>query len=254
MAKLSAMALVAYFQRAVEQNWGYVWSLNGEFYTPALAQKYHAIQRPTSKYRDPATYWLQDCAKWIGTMAADCSGGIVGALRTADPAYGDRSANTFFAQCVETGPILQIPEVPGLCVWLEGHIGVYEGKGSILEFRGTDYGCVRTKLSQRNFTHWGRLRDVDYGSAGLPGETAGPLVLAIQSPLLRGEAIAALQAALNGLGYPCGEADGIAGKKTMAGVAAFCAAHAAQGPKALPDTLDITLEAGGKAYRGTLAG
>jgi hypothetical protein len=98
-------------------------------------------------------------------MAADCSGGIVSAFREFDPKYGDRTANTFYSQCTEKGPIKTIPEVPGLCVWRDGHIGIYEGGGNVIEFRGTEYGCVRTKLAARNFTNWGRLRDVDYSAA-----------------------------------------------------------------------------------------
>lgn len=51
-----------------------------------------------------------------------------------------------------------------MCVWRGGHIGIYEGDGNVIEFRGTEYGCVRTKLAARNFTNWGRLRDVDYSA------------------------------------------------------------------------------------------
>lgn len=142
-----------------------MWSLNGELYTQALADRYKAIKRSTSSWRDPATYWTQDCKKWIGRMAADCSGGVVSAHREFDPKYGDRTANTFYSQCTEKGPIKTIPETPGLCVWRDGHIGIYEGGGYVIEFRGTEYGCVRTKLTERNFTNWGSLRDVDYSEA-----------------------------------------------------------------------------------------
>lgn len=165
MSKITAQQLVSCFQRYCTEKWGYVWSLNGELYTQALADRYKAIKRSTSKWRDPATYWTQDCKQWIGRMAADCSGGIVSAFREFDPKYSDRTANTFYSQCTEKGAVKTIPEAPGLCVWRDGHIGIYEGSGNVIEFRGTEYGCVRTKLSARNFTHWGRLRDVEYPAA-----------------------------------------------------------------------------------------
>ena len=163
---ITATQLVDYFRRAVTEGWGYVWSLNGQLYTRTLAQQYHDKRRSTSKSRNPATYWLKDCARWIGKMAADCSGGIVGAFRSVHPTYGDRTADTFHSQCTEKGTVKTIPEIPGLCVWRKGHIGIYEGNGNVLEFRGTNYGAVRTRLKERDFTHWGRLRDVDYSEKG----------------------------------------------------------------------------------------
>ena len=243
---LAAKQLVAYFQKAVTEGWGYVWSLNGELYTREKAEYYHKIQRNTSDHRDPATYWLTDCARWIGKMAADCSGGIVGAIRTVDQSYTDRGANTFYSQCAEKGKISTVPETPGLCVWRDGHIGVYEGNGYALEFRGTEYGCVRTKLKDRNFTNWGRLRDVNYTNEE---ETKVPKIINIQSPIIYDADVECLQAALNALGYECGAADGKAGEKTMVGIAAFCAAHSVA-PEAdpLPGSLTLAVEIGGKKY------
>ncbi|MEF9880590.1 MAG: peptidoglycan-binding domain-containing protein, partial [Clostridia bacterium] len=46
-----------------------------------------------------------------------------------------------------------------------------------------------------------------------------------KSPMQTGTDIQQLQAELNGLGFDCGTADGIFGKKTRAGVKAFQAAH-----------------------------
>ena len=227
--KLTAAKLVDYFRKAVNEKWGYVWSLNGELYTQKMAQKFHADKRSTSVNRDPATYWLQDCARWIGGMAADCSGGIIGAIRTVH-SYIDKSANTFFKECTEWGAVDTIPETAGLCVWRDGHIGIYEGGGNVLEFRGTEYGAVRTRLAERTFTHWGRLRDIDYGEGGEE-------VKVITKNLSFDRDVQALQSALNALGYDCGTADGKAGDKTLAGIKAFVDAHGA----ALPDTLTLEI-------------
>lgn len=247
MGKITAAQLVDCFQRYCLQKWGYVWGLNGELYTQEMAEKYKANKRSTSKWRDPETYWTVDCAKWIGKMAADCSGGIVSAIREYEPNYGDKRADTFFSQCTATGTVDSIPEIPGLCVWRSGHIGIYEGKGYVIEFRGTDYGCVRTRLGMRNFTHWGKLRDVDYGE-----ETSTAKVLTITSPLMRGEDVQALQTALNALGYSCGDADGICGEKTMEGIKAFVAAHSE--PQAMPDAVSVRVTVGGREYKGDIGG
>ncbi|MEA5059806.1 MAG: hypothetical protein VB049_07185 [Candidatus Pelethousia sp.] len=254
---ITAAQLVAYFQRAVTEGWGYVWSLNGVLYTQALAQKYHATQRATSTHRDPKTYWLQDCAKWIGKMAADCSGGIIGAHRTGDPDYSDRTANTFFNQCTESGPIETLPEIPGLCLWKPGHIEIYEGNGYAIGFRGTDYGATRSKVSSRDFTHWGKLRDVDYTNAGIPNVPTDPtepepLVLDIQSPLKRGPGIHKFQEAFNAGGYSCGTVDGICGQNTVAAAQAFAGAHMPVAAMELPGSIAVTVNVGGTVYTGEI--
>lgn len=218
--------IVEYFQKAVKEKWGYVWGLNGELYTQAMAEKFKRDRRSTSKWRDPETYWTQDCKRWIGKMAADCSGGIVGAIRSKNPSYGDRSANTFKSQFSESGKISTIPEIPGLAVWRSGHIGIYEGNGNILEFRGTEYGAVRTKVSSRNFTHWGKIKGVVYPSE----ETKVPTqenkwvvkrLLKLTSPMMKGDDVKELQARLNPNGCNCGKVDGIFGNKTDAAVRAY---------------------------------
>ena len=74
MSKITAQQLVDCFRRYCAEKWGYVWGLNGELYTQAMADRFKANRRSTSKWRDPTTYWTEDCKQWIGRMAADCSG------------------------------------------------------------------------------------------------------------------------------------------------------------------------------------
>lgn len=247
---LTSQQLVKYYQNAVKEHWGYVWSLNGELYTRAMAERYHANKRSTSKYRDPSTYWLIDCEKWIGKMAADCSGGIIGALRTVNPKYSDKDANTLYAQCTKKGPISTIHEVPGLCVWLKDHIGIYEGNGYILEFKNTEEGASRTHISERNFTNWGYLRDVQYSGE----EKSMPKIVKITNPIVYDADVQLLQNALNKLGYDCGTADGKAGAKTMNGIEAFCKAHISSDPGTsgppinIPDPI-MSLSVGEKVYQ-----
>ena len=223
MSKLTSSELVKYFQNAVDKKWGYVWSLNGTLYTEAIARKYKERKKSTSEWRDPETYWTEDCAKWFGRMCADCSGGIVGAIRTKNPSYTDRTANTFKNQFTKSGKIDSIPEIPGLAVWRSGHIGIYEGNGYILEFRGTNYGAVRTKVTNRNFTRWGMLRDVIYDEVS--NEWVVTRLLKHTNPMQTGDDVRELQVRLNANGFSCGKADGILGKKTKAAVVSYQKAH-----------------------------
>lgn len=247
-AVITTKQLIAYYQKAVNEKWGYVWSLNGELYTRAMAEEYHRIQKKTSEKRDPKTYWIKDCAKWIGKMSADCSGGIVGAMRSVNPSYGDRQANKFFDECTKTGPISTIPEVPGLCVWRNGHIGIYEGNGYVLEFRGTDYGAVRTRLKDRDFTHWGYLRDVNYGEKEEP--IVAKKVFVIQQPQVYDKDVLDIQTLFKRLGYDCGPLDGVNGTKTMKGIQEFCMAHLSVDIA----NLQMVMAINGQEYRFELKG
>lgn len=157
--------LVEIFKRFLAERRGYVYGAQGELWSAALAETWIKSGAVVPSGNDRTTYFRQRCARWIGRRVDDCSGGIVDAMRTENPKYGDRNANTFKAQFVEGGPVATIPDIPGLAVWRSGHIGLYIGGGQVIEFRGTDYGCVQTTLSKRDFTHWGKIRDVDYGQA-----------------------------------------------------------------------------------------
>ena len=209
--------IVEYFQKAVKEEWGYVWGLNGQLYTQEMADKYKKNKRSCPSSRNPQTYWTSDCKKWIGKMAADCSGGIVGAIRTKKPSYSDRSANSFKSQFTESGKIGTIPEIPGLALWRKGHIGIYEGNGYGLEFRGTSYGAVRTKVSQRDWTHWGKIKDVEYAEA----KWTVKRLLKLTSPMQKGDDVKELQARLNANGCDCGKTDGVFGEKTESAVKAY---------------------------------
>ena len=71
-----------------------------------------------------------------------------------------------FAASPRKGTVDTLPETPGICLYMEGHTGVYEGNGSVIECtmdpRFGD-GVVRTRLSDRPWTHWYALPWVEYG-------------------------------------------------------------------------------------------
>lgn len=186
MAKITGKQLVEAFQSYVKEGWGYVYGSQGQTYTQALAQSWQSAGRAVPSGRNKKTYFIDDCAKWYGHRVADCSGGIVYTIQQYDKTFGDRTANTFKSQFVESGPISTMPEIQGLGLWRSGHIGVYEGNGWLLEFRGTDYGCVRERLKDRNFTHWGKIKGVEYGEQAGP-DVSKPYIEALGSVNVRGK-------------------------------------------------------------------
>lgn len=81
----------------------------------------------------------------------------------------DLSADGMFEyakkQGLPWGGIETIPEVRGIAVRYAGHVGYYLGGGYVAEYRGFKYGCQRTKLSERKWTHWYYLPVLKYGKA-----------------------------------------------------------------------------------------
>lgn len=178
-----------------------------------------------------------------GQIAADCvNGAIKGAvwseLGKREPKYAshgcpDKSANGMFEYCQKNGmawgKIDTMPDVIGLAVRFDGHVGVYVGNGEVVEWRGFSYGCVVTKLEKRKWTHWYELPWTDYVtgdiSAAKPADKPTTQTQTNTKPTLRkgskGESVKTLQDKLNKLGYNCGEVDGDFGSNTLKAVKLF---------------------------------
>lgn len=74
----------------------------------------------------------------------------------------DITANQMYHNAAVSGTIDTIPEIPGLAVWHDGHIGVYIGGGYVIEAMGTRYGVCKTKLEGRGWTHWLQIPYLSY--------------------------------------------------------------------------------------------
>lgn len=84
----------------------------------------------------------------------------------------DKSANGMFSYAKTSGkkwgPIASIPEVPGLAVRYDGHVGYYIGNGEVIEARGFNYGIVKTKLAGRKWSHWYEFPGINYTGETYP--------------------------------------------------------------------------------------
>ena len=99
--------------------------------------------------------WNSD-EKKVGKVCVDCSGLISWYT-------GKLKGSTQFKTESAAHPISTISNAPiGAAVWRQEHIGVYIGNGEIIEARGSAYGVVRTKVKDRDFTHWFLLNDIEY--------------------------------------------------------------------------------------------
>ena len=227
---IKASEIVSFVINAKNQGWGYVYAAQGQLYTPELAEAWGRAGRAGKDY----DYFVRRCARWFGHIVVDCSGLIVEAYRSRIPGYGDMSANTVFSRAVQTGGIETIPEIPGLCVWKSGHIGVYIGNRKVIEAAGTETGVILSHLrapgSIRRWTSWGMMADVDYSDASTEPVEEPPACwvgryLRLSRPYMRGDDIRQVQEALQIYGISPGPIDGIYGPRTQKAVMAFQAAQ-----------------------------
>lgn len=139
----------------------------------------------------------------------------------------DKIASGMFSYCkskgMDWGTIDTLPEIVGIALFTDGHIGYYVGGGYAVEWRGFNYGCVKTVVRERTWKHWAKLPFIDYGGAAAaqPAET---VTYTLGSRLLKngsvGGDVKTLQELLNQLGAGLA-VDGDFGSKTEAAVKAF---------------------------------
>lgn len=162
----NATDLVTYAVHAWESGWGYVWGTYGNVLTESL------LAYKVSQYPDGVGNHENFIrAHWLGGRTTDCVGLIKGyswlSPETMTIDYGthgmpDIGANQMYYTARESGPISTMPDIPGLAVWHEGHIGVYIGGGQVIEAKGTKNGVVKTELAKRNWTHWLKIPYINY--------------------------------------------------------------------------------------------
>lgn len=188
-------------------------------------------------------------------VAADCIGGAkgyawsgggkgvleaIGTDKTFTSKYGsngcpDKGANSMFAYAkskgMDWGSISTLPDIVGLALHKDGHVGYTVGDGYAVEWRGFSYGCVKTKIAGRGWTNWYKLPFINYGGGitGQPVDAPGtpttntPLGTRLLKRGMKGDDVKAMQELLLQLGYalPKYGADGDFGAETEKAVKAF---------------------------------
>ena len=158
--------LAAYAIQAWENGWGYVWGTFGNVLTQSLFD--YKLQQYPDGVGNYASF-IRD--NWLGRRTADCIGLIKGYgwldVNSLEIKYGtngmpDYGANQMYQSAVESGSMDTMPDIIGLAVWKQGHIGVYIGNGYVIEAMGTKYGVVKTELAGRNWSGWCKIPYIDY--------------------------------------------------------------------------------------------
>ena len=76
----------------------------------------------------------------------------------------DLSANGMYNKCTEKGSIKNIPNIKGLLVWMDGHIGIYDGDKYSYEctVSGSSFKIIKTVAKTRGWTNWGKCAYINY--------------------------------------------------------------------------------------------
>lgn len=224
MAEKTNKGLVAYGKAQLGLPYWY-----GTFGQTGTAALYAAKK---VQYRDqyPPKKWTEESfASQFGKRVHDCAGLIKGYMfsetPTSAPVYNtkyDLSANGMIEACQERGDISTLPELPGIILWKNNHVGIYAGDGIVYEAKGHAYGVIASKVTSTAWKKWGKLPFIKYEEtpAPQPEPTPGATCTPTAPVLRRGDknaSVRRLQAILNTYGFEL-DIDGSFGPKTEAAV------------------------------------
>jgi len=194
----------------------YCYGTFGQIWTQDL------LQTKTKQY--PSHYGSARAAEYkrrIGKQVFDCVGLIKGFLwwdgkSVKYSAAQDVSADGMLGKCREKGEAAGIPELPGVLVFLDGHVGVYIGGGEVIEARGFAYGVVKTRLKDRPWKHWGKCPWIDYSPPAAAAKAAAPKPAAAKPAEVKAGSMVKFS---GGYHYKSADAPQSAGGKRKAGQA-----------------------------------
>lgn len=208
-------------RKAAEEHVPYCYGTYGKIFTKDILN--------SKKKQYPSHYTADRMPKYEQFVAEkrrshDCIGLIKGYMWERDDGSigyaingcGDYSANGMYEKAKVKGDIKTLPEVPGIVLHMDCHVGVYLGNGLVSEARGFAYGTVFTKLSARKWLHWFEAPGCKYIY-----DTPSRTYLYMKG--MQGPEIQYLQSNLIMLGYslPKYGADGDYGEETATAVRAF---------------------------------
>lgn len=166
--------LVDHAKRALTEKWGYVWGTFGQVLTGAL------LATKAKQYPDGVGLYSVFIEKnWLNKRTVDCVGLIKSYLWTDEDntiKYNmatDITADMMYSRATKKGVISSMPDVPGICVWKKGHIGIYIGGGQVIEAHGTKYGVILTPLTGQGATPWTHWLECPYIKYVTPQEDPG---------------------------------------------------------------------------------
>ena len=162
----NAHDLAEWAKQAYAKKWGYVYGTYGEVLTESILTA-KASQYP-EQVGDNEEFI---CSHWLGVRTADCIGLIkgyawyncdTGQIDYRSNGVTDMGSDSMLDMATEKGTIDTMPDIPGIAVWKDGHIGVYVGDGQTIHAANTELGVIMTPLEKSSWTHWLKIPYIDY--------------------------------------------------------------------------------------------
>lgn len=158
--------LVKWAQMAYDNKWGYVWGSHGNILT---ANELKRLEKTFGSHVTDKEEYIK--SHWLGRRTSDCVGLIKGygwydetsgTIKYGTNGMKDVTADGMFNAAVEKGPISTMPDIPGIAVWHQGHIGVYIGNGYVIHAANTYDGVIKTPITSSGWTHWLKVPYINY--------------------------------------------------------------------------------------------
>lgn len=160
------LGLVKWAEYAYENKWGYIWGSHGDVLTESELQRLISVFGSNVSEKEE---YIR--SHWLGRRTADCVGLIKGygwydstsgTIKYGTNGMKDVTANGMYAVATEKGPIGTMPDIPGLAVWHDGHIGIYIGNGYVIHAANTYEGVIKTPITSSGWTHWLKIPYINY--------------------------------------------------------------------------------------------
>ena len=186
MATIQTANLIAKFQYALDNKWGYILNTWHTLWTKELQDEKVRFMKKnygedwinsTSAQKSSSYTAARYGAKWIGSWVTDCSGLFYWAFKELG-GYMYHGSNTMWNKyCVSKGKLSKGKRTdgqelkPGTAVFVlkngddRSHVGLYIGNGLVIEASGTQSGVITTKITNTKWCEWGELKGVNYVSA-----------------------------------------------------------------------------------------
>ena len=166
---ICAEDLIAKFQYALDNHWGYIWGAAGSVWTQAK-------QNATSN--DMAKKYGQ---QWVGHTVADCSGLFTWAFKQLGGTMYHGSDTMFRKYTTATGALKAGKRtdgqelLPGTAVFVYNeekknysHVGLFIGGGYVIEAASTQKGVIKSKVSDAKWEFWGELKGMTFKREPVP--------------------------------------------------------------------------------------
>ena len=163
--------LIAKFQHALDNNWGYIWGETCVMWSAAKQASYARAYKDSADRANSVKYG----GKWAGHYVTDCSGLFAWAFKQLG-GYMYHGSNTMYRDyCTAKGKLSKGKRTdgkdlkPGTAVFTgtdvkHGHVGLYIGNGLVIEAAGTLEGVITSSVASKKWTFWGELKGVNYES------------------------------------------------------------------------------------------